>query len=115
MSQAQQLKEQGNKAFQTGQFELAVELFTQAIALSPSEHVFYSNRSGAYASLKNYEKALEDATQCVTLKPDWPKGYQRKGLAEFYLSNFEESEKTYQAGLQLDPNNQLLQDGLKRV
>jgi stress-induced-phosphoprotein 1 len=43
--------------------------------------VFYSNRSGAYASLEKYQEALEDATKCVELKSDWAKGYVRKGLA----------------------------------
>lgn len=43
--------------------------------------MLYSNRSGAYASLKNYEKALEDANKTTELKPDWAKGYGRKGSA----------------------------------
>lgn len=83
--------------------------------MDPTNHVFYSNRSGAYASLKQYEDALKDATQCVEIKPDWAKGYQRKGLAEFYLNMFEAAEKSYETGLKIDPNNQLLQDGLRRV
>lgn len=56
-------------------------MFGKAIECNPNDHVLYSNRSGAYASLKNYEKAFEDANKCVELKSDWPKGYIRKGLA----------------------------------
>lgn len=41
--------------------------------MNPLEHVFYSNRSAAYAKGKNYEKALADARKCVELKPDWGK------------------------------------------
>lgn len=41
----------------------------------------YSNRSGAYASLKNFEKALEDANKTTELKADWVKGWGRKGAA----------------------------------
>jgi stress-induced-phosphoprotein 1 len=40
---------------------IAVDAFTKAIELNPSDHVFYSNRSGAYASLQDYDSALEDA------------------------------------------------------
>jgi stress-induced-phosphoprotein 1 len=43
--------------------------------------VLYSNRSGAYASLKNYQKALEDANKTTEIKPDWAKGWGRKGAA----------------------------------
>jgi stress-induced-phosphoprotein 1 len=55
--------------------------FSQAIELDPSNHVLYSNRSGAYASLKSYEKALEDANKTTEIKPDWAKGWGRKGTA----------------------------------
>ncbi len=51
---AQELKASGNKAFQAGNFEEAIKCFTEAISINPNDHVFYSNRSGAYASLKNY-------------------------------------------------------------
>jgi stress-induced-phosphoprotein 1 len=53
--------------------------------LNPNDHVYFSNRSGAYASLNQYEEALSDANKCVEIKPDWAKGYGRKGLAEFKL------------------------------
>ena len=55
--------------------------FSKAIELDPANHVLYSNRSGAYASKKEFEKALEDATKTTELKPDWAKGYGRKGAA----------------------------------
>ena len=61
--------------------QCASEKFSQAIEIEPSNHVLYSNRSGAYASLKNYEKALEDANKTTELKPDFVKGWGRKGSA----------------------------------
>lgn len=57
------------------------EKFSQAIEVEPVNHVLYSNRSGAYASLKNFDKALEDADKTTELKPDWAKGWGRKGAA----------------------------------
>lgn len=55
--------------------------FTQAIEIEPENHVLYSNRSGAYASKKDFEMALEDANKTTTIKPDWAKGWGRKGAA----------------------------------
>ena len=55
--------------------------FSEAINIEPSNHVLYSNRSGAYASLKDFSKALEDANKVTELKPDWAKGWNRKGAA----------------------------------
>lgn len=57
------------------------EKFSQAIELDPSNHVLYSNRSGAYASLRDYAKALADANKTTEIKPDWAKGWGRKGTA----------------------------------
>ena len=55
--------------------------FTQAIEIEPTNHVLYSNRSGAYASMKDFDKALEDANKTTEIKPDWAKGWGRKGSA----------------------------------
>jgi tetratricopeptide (TPR) repeat protein len=92
------LKAEGNKAFAAKNFDEAMyvlpssctftptdfddsEKFTQAIEIEPENHVLYSNRSGAYASLKDFDKALEDADKTTTIKPDWAKGWGRKGTA----------------------------------
>lgn len=112
---AQEAKAKGNAAFQAGDFPSAVQHFTKAIELSPSDAVLYSNRSGAYASLKQFENALKDAEMCVKLKPDWAKGYSRKGLAEFNLGRLREAEATYSKGLTIDPNSQSLQAALNEI
>lgn len=69
--QAETLKQQGNTAFQSGQFDKAIQLFSEAIKLDEQNHVLYSNRSACYVSLKQYEEALKDAEKTVMLKPDW--------------------------------------------
>ena len=43
--------------------------------------MLYSNRSGAYASLRDWENALADANKTTEIKPDWAKGWGRKGTA----------------------------------
>lgn len=74
------------------------EKFSQAIEIEPENHVLYSNRSGAWASKKDFDKALEDANITTELKPDWAKGWGRKGaalhgtgdLGMFHFYNFEQ-------------------------
>lgn len=62
-TQANSLKDQGNKAFAAKDYDKAIDLFTQAIALDASNHVLYSNRSAAKAGKKEWTAALEDAEQ----------------------------------------------------
>mmetsp|Transcript_40369 Transcript_40369/g.89645 ORF Transcript_40369/g.89645 Transcript_40369/m.89645 type:complete len:579 (+) Transcript_40369:115-1851(+) len=109
---ADELKAKGNAAFSAGNYQEAIDFFSQAIAVDPKNHVLFSNRSAAQASLKNYEKALEDAQKCVSLKPDWGKGYSRLGAAFYGLEQWPEAAQAYEDGLKYDPNNEQLKQGL---
>lgn len=109
---ADEAKAKGNAAFSAGRFEEAVQHFSDAITLAPSNHVLYSNRSAAHASLHHYAEALDDAKKTVELKPDWAKGYSRLGAAHIGLGNAEDAVSAYQKGLELDPSNEGLKSGL---
>jgi stress-induced-phosphoprotein 1 len=105
MVSANELKDQGNKALQAEDFDEAIKLYTQAIELDGTNHVFYSNRSAAYAKNGDYEKALADGEKTIEIKPDWGKGYSRTGAALCYLGKEKEALTTYKTGLEKDPNN----------
>ena len=64
---ADALKDQGNKAFQAKNYDKAIDLFSQAIALDPNNFVLYSNRSAAKAGKRQYGAALEDAEQVCAM------------------------------------------------
>ena len=71
--------------------------------MTPKNHVLYSNRSGAYASLGNGADALHDADRCLDIAPQWAKGYGRKGAAFIVLGKYKEAIKAYKAGLEIEP------------
>eukprot|EP00826_Nyctotherus_ovalis_P044733 TRINITY_DN4865_c0_g1_i12.p1 TRINITY_DN4865_c0_g1~~TRINITY_DN4865_c0_g1_i12.p1 ORF type:complete len:564 (+),score=207.99 TRINITY_DN4865_c0_g1_i12:207-1898(+) len=112
---AKEISAKAKEAFGSKDYATAIKHYTEAIACDPTDHIFFSNRSACYANLEQYEDALDDAIKCVELKPDFARGYGRKGLAEFYLGKYEEAQKTYEAGLKLDPDNQQLKQGLERA
>ncbi|KAH7857978.1 hypothetical protein Vadar_018547 [Vaccinium darrowii] len=103
----------GNAAFSAGDYADAIRHYTEAINLSPDNHVLYSNRSAAYAYLNQYTEALSDAQKTVNLKPGWPKGFSRLGIAHLGLQNYNDAVSAYKKGVDLDPTNQGLQSGLK--
>eukprot|EP00899_Mesostigma_viride_P011552 jgi/Mesvir1/20398/Mv12302-RA.1 len=111
-AQALAHKDIGNEFFQSGQFEKAVSAFTRAIALDPTDKVFYSNRSAALASLLRFEEAQKDAEKCVSLDTTWAKGYSRLGFAEYKLKRYDAALAAYKAGLAIDPKNAALIDGM---
>ncbi|XP_042474633.1 hsp70-Hsp90 organizing protein-like [Zingiber officinale] len=109
---ADDAKAKGNKAFADGRFDDAIRHFSEAIDLAPGNHVLYSNRSAAYASLQNYHAALKDAQKTVQLKSDWPKGYSRLGAAYLGLGDAEQAVAAYEKGLAIDPSSEALKSGL---
>lgn len=116
MTTADEYKAQGNAAFVAKDYEKAIDLFSKAIEVSETpNHVFYSNRSACYASLKKFTEALSDAKECVQINPSWSKGYNRLGAAHLGLGDLDEAEGSYKKALELDANNQAAKDGLEQV
>lgn len=114
MADANALKDQGNKAFAAKDWDKAIELFTQAIGIDPSNHVLYSNRSASYAGKKDWAAALKDAEQCVEVNPNWSKGYARKGAALHGARRYDEAIEAYNAGLKIE-DSPGLRKGLQEV
>lgn len=108
-------KDKGNKCFAQGRFEEACKFFTEGIAEDPTNHVLYSNRSAAFAALKNGKDALADADKVLELKSDWPKGYLRRGVAFESLYKYPEAQAAYAAGLQLDADDAALKKRAEEV
>jgi len=112
---ADALKAEGNKAFTEKRFQEAVDKFSQAIELDSQNHVLYSNRSGAYASLKDWKNALEDAKKTTEIKPDWSKGWSRKGGALHGEGDLVGALDAYEEALKLDANNAQAKSGRDSV
>ena len=112
-------KEKGNAFFKEGKYPEAVEQYTEAIKRGPPKanpecHKLYSNRAACYTKLMSMNEGLKDANQCIELAPDFAKGYSRKGTVQFFMKEYNKAMETYQLGLQKDPENQELKDGLNR-
>lgn len=114
-SPADALKREGNDAFAAKKYDEAIELYSKAIALEPSNPVFYSNRSACYFSKKQYQNALEDALLCVDKDPKFVKGYLRLVSAQIELGNFDDAETTLKAALTVEPSNELVVRKIKEL
>ncbi|KAJ4397353.1 Hsp90 cochaperone [Gnomoniopsis smithogilvyi] len=115
MSTADELKALGNKAIADKNFDEAIDKFTQAIALTPENHILYSNRSAAYASKKDYANALKDAEKTTEIKPDWPKGWSRKGAALHGTRDLPGALEAYKKSSELDPNNAAVKKDIANI
>lgn len=113
-----QIKADGNKAFEQGDFRKAIRLYTKALDRDSQNAALYSNRSASYLQaakqmgIDTRAMSLRDAEKVVELRPDWFKGYSRKGDALFKLERFSEAASMYERAYALDPENENLAHSL---
>ncbi|EPY20745.1 DnaJ like protein subfamily C member 7 [Strigomonas culicis] len=94
------LKEKGNQEFKNKSYEAAVNYYSKAIDLNPSEAVLFSNRSAAYLQKGSYAEAAADARVAVQLDKCFCKAYTRLHTALCNLGEFGEAVAALQEGLQ---------------
>lgn len=70
---ANSFKDRGNEAYQAGEYETALHLYTKGIEEEPTNPALFSNRSAAYLKLQDYGKAKLDADFCIELDKKWSK------------------------------------------
>lgn len=108
-------KDLGNEAFKAKDYQKAIQFYTEAIEVNPSDHTVYGNRAMAYSNLSMYGKSLEDAEKCIEIKPDWGKGYHRKAAALHGIGDLEGAASTYEEGMKVDPSNAAMKKGYDQL
>ncbi|CAN9509553.1 unnamed protein product [Ophioblennius macclurei] len=96
------LAEFGNKCASTGDYNMAVKFFTDAIKYNPKEFKLFGNRSFCFEKLQEYEKALTDAELSLGISPGWVKGLFRKGRALAGLKRYDEAAQAFRDVLKQD-------------
>lgn len=103
---------QASEAVSNGDFRGAVEAYTEAISLDPSNHILYTNRAAALFKLSRYSDSVQDARTARQLNPKWAKAYLREGVALQQLGQHGDALAAFAAGLAQEPANAHLLSGL---
>jgi len=122
-----ELKGKGNRCFQNGEYEQAVDLFTKCIALQrqgkagsgaeeDNAHIYYSNRSAAYVKLGQFELAKRDALESIERsRGQWAKGWVRLAVVSLALDDLTTHAKAYARAFKLDPLNDDLKEKMDKA
>jgi tetratricopeptide (TPR) repeat protein len=116
--QSVELKRKGNEYFEKKEWHAALDFYTKAIALNPTDASFYSNRSACYMELELYQEALKDAIVARYIRPDWSKACYRMAVARMALGRYEDAAVSAFEALNYDEDNeeikQLLREAVKK-
>eukprot|EP01087_Luapelamoeba_hula_P007929 TRINITY_DN1954_c0_g1_i3.p1 TRINITY_DN1954_c0_g1~~TRINITY_DN1954_c0_g1_i3.p1 ORF type:complete len:339 (+),score=45.19 TRINITY_DN1954_c0_g1_i3:63-1079(+) len=97
---AEEAKVLGNQAVAKRNWAEAIKHYGVALSLDPTNPIYFSNRSMAYAQQGNWESALSDAEQAVCLQSQWAKAYFRLATALIGLNRFAEAAAALRRGLE---------------
>ncbi|MEH1948476.1 MAG: tetratricopeptide repeat protein [Nostoc sp.] len=100
---ASDLLELGIDKMRRGDYQEAIENFSQAIALEKDLAVAYSDRCLAYLQLQDYHQAVTDCTQAINFAPDNSEAYLNRGLALYRQGDYPGAIVDYNRVVALKP------------
>ena len=104
---ANQLKVQGNESLKSRKFEEALNYYSKAIEVDPSNAILYTNRAQTYIKLESYGFAIRDCDEALKQDPDSVKAYYRKGICLMAILNYKEAQNNFKEILKRLPNDTL--------
>src|SRR5262249_53518735 len=94
---------EGDNAYKSGNYDLAVTKYSEAIKRNPKEATAYNGRGLTYRGLKQYGEAIADFTEALRLKRAWFVFYNR-AITYHEKDDEDAAIADFTAALKLKPN-----------
>ncbi|KAL8161968.1 hypothetical protein V2J09_013457 [Rumex salicifolius] len=111
LKRAHEIKEEGNKLFQTKDYAGALEQYESAIKLIPKTHpdraVFHSNRAACLMQMRpiDYETVISECTLALQVQPRFGRALLRRARAYEATGKYEMAMQDVQSLLGSDPKH----------
>jgi len=83
-AKAEAFKNKGNDQFKKGQYQEAIDLYSEAIECCPSNPAYYTNRCIAYIKIEKFDLAMGDCKIALEKDPKFCKAYNR--MSKCYIA-----------------------------
>ena len=95
--------QRGNAYLDSGQFGEAIQDYTDAIDLDPSDPVFYNNRGIALRYIERFDSAIENYDRALSIDPEYRDALTNRGIAYADRGDLEMAVRDFDRAIVLDP------------
>ena len=97
--------DEGNRLYNIGQFQDALQAFENAIQIDPTFADAYEGKTSALCALGRYQEALNSVETALKLDPSYAASYNDKGDILYEFKSYTDALGYYEHALQLEPDN----------
>jgi tetratricopeptide (TPR) repeat protein len=95
-------EERGKEYLDAGDYDQALEAFSQALKSDPTNARLHYLRGVTYTWLEDYDNALIDLNRAIKLTPKYTEAYYERGMAHLNLGNYGLAGEDFDQALKLD-------------
>ncbi len=93
----------GNIRLQDGQYEEAINEFSEALQKNPEHAMAHLGLSLTYMQMENYDAALQGFNTAIKLNPELAAAYADRGILYDRMGQHEKALADYRKALEMDP------------
>ncbi|MBW4566183.1 MAG: tetratricopeptide repeat protein [Mojavia pulchra JT2-VF2] len=111
-------KNRGNARADIGDYEGAIDDYTQVIAINPHDANAYFNRGNARYDLGDHAGAIDDYTQALTINPNYADAYYNRGNVQAEMGDKQQAITDFQKAVNIyrkEGKLEVLNDARQRV
>ena len=112
-------KEAANASFKNGNYEDAINKYTECLRLDEENKMFmsiiYTNRATALMKQEKYEAALKDLNKAIECNGNYPQAFHKRGEVNNKLKNYDDAIRDFNMAQQIDPNKFNLNDRIREM
>lgn len=98
------LRQVGDSAWYSGDYEEAVKAFKEAIELKPDDFILYNWLADSLNELGRYPEALKAGNKAIRIKPDHAESYFRRGQTRWSMGDYRGAIADVNEALRLQPD-----------
>jgi tetratricopeptide (TPR) repeat protein len=90
-------------AYKNGDYDSAIDNYTQAIASNPQDSKAYFQRAYLYVKVSEDDKAIADLTQAIGIDPRYKQAYYRRSFVYMIKGNYDEALADVNQAIEIAP------------